>query len=162
MVFGFAFLIWSKKGKEQSKQARTATATNDDLTLDPHSSPPLPSPRTPRSDDALFYDAPRFVTHIDDAAIASLTQFYSEVFPAPGGGGAPGSPALLDLCSSWISHYPKNYKAARVTGLGMNAEELKKNAQLTESVVQDLNKDPRLPFEVRGRRRRSVVVVDRF
>ena len=43
----------------------------------------------------------------------------------------------------------------------MNAEELKKNAQLTESVVQDLNKDPRLPFEVRGRRRRSVVV-DRF
>jgi hypothetical protein len=162
LVFGFAFLIWSKKGKEQSKQARTATATNDDLTLDPLSSPPLPSPRTPRSDDALFYDAPRFVTHIDDAAIASLTQFYSEVFPAPGGGGAPGSPALLDLCSSWISHYPKNYKAARVTGLGMNAEELKKNAQLTESVVQDLNKDPRLPFEVRGRRRRSVVVVDRF
>lgn len=168
LVFGFALLIWSKKGKEQSKQARTATATND-LTLDPLSfpplslsSPPLPSPRTPRSDDALFYDAPRFVTHIDDAAIASLTQFYSEVFPAPGGGGAPGSPALLDLCSSWISHYPKNYKAARVTGLGMNAEELKKNAQLTESVVQDLNKDPRLPFEVRGRRRRSVVVVDRF
>ena len=43
LVFGFAFLIWSKKGKEQSKQARTATATNDDLTLDPLSSPPLSS-----------------------------------------------------------------------------------------------------------------------
>ena len=31
----------------------------------------------------------------------------------------------------------------------MNAEELRKNAQLTESVVQDLNKDPKLPFEVK-------------
>ena len=34
-------------------------------------------------------------------------------------------------------------------GLGMNAEELRKNSQLTESVVQDLNKDPKLPFEVK-------------
>lgn len=98
-----------------------------------------------RSDDALFYDAPRFVTHIDDAAIASLTEFYSRSFPASG---TPGT-ALLDLCSSWISHFPKNYRAGRVVGLGMNAEELKRNTQLTESVVQDLNKDPRLPFEVR-------------
>lgn len=96
-----------------------------------------------RSDDALFYDAPRFVTHIDDAAIASLTEFYSRSFPASG---TPGT-ALLDLCSSWISHFPKNYRAGRVVGLGMNAEELKRNTQLTESVVQDLNKDPRLPFE---------------
>ena len=83
------------------------------------------------------------MTHIDVAAIASLTQFYSETFPT-----ATDS-SLLDLCSSWISHYPKGIKAQRVVGLGMNSEELKKNAQLTESVVRDLNKDPTLPFEVR-------------
>jgi len=89
----------------------------------------------------LFYDAPRFVTHIDDAAIASLTSFYSETFPSG------ENVALLDLCSSWISHYPKDLKARRVIGLGMNADELRKNSQLTDFVVRDLNQDPSLPFE---------------
>ena len=125
----------------------TTTTTDDDGSDLKTSSPSLTSPNSPphpRSDDALFYDAPRFVTHIDDAAIASLTEFYARTFPPSG---TPDA-ACLDLCSSWISHYPKGYKAARVVGLGMNAEELRKNAQLTESVVQDLNKDPKLPFEV--------------
>lgn len=126
------------------------TMTTAASTLCPlSSSPPPPLSDLHRSDDALFYDAPRFVTHIDDAAISSLTEFYSRSFPASD---TPGT-ALLDLCSSWISHYPKGYKAERVVGLGMNAEELRKNAQLTESVVQDLNKDPRLPFEVSSLKR---------
>ena len=158
------FIFGAKKGGRKSKSKRGRGRRR--RPQKPHLSfPPLsrllalsPLPQTlylpfssntlspPRSDDALFYDAPRFVTHIDDAAIAALTEFYSKTFPASGG--TPGA-ACLDLCSSWISHYPKGYKAERVVGLGMNAEELRKNAQLTESVVQDLNKDPKLPFEVK-------------
>src|SRR5205814_180396 len=54
--------------------------------------------RLDESPDDLFYATPRFVTHIDDAAIAAVTQLYREHFP-PGG-------AILDLMSSWISHLP--------------------------------------------------------
>ena len=50
------------------------------------------------SPDAEFYADPRFVTHIDDAAIAAVTQAYRERLP-PGG-------AVLDLMSSWVSHLP--------------------------------------------------------
>ncbi len=48
--------------------------------------------------DEQFYRTPRLVTHIDDRAIAAITQLYREHFP-PGG-------AILDLMSSWISHLP--------------------------------------------------------
>ena len=56
--------------------------------------------------------------------------------------------ALLDICSSWISHYPKGYTAGRITGLGMNEDELKKNAILSDYDVRDLNMSPMLPYEV--------------
>jgi len=46
----------------------------------------------------LFYDAPRFVTHIDDPAIAALTKYYSKVFPPSN---TPGV-SILDMCSSWV------------------------------------------------------------
>ena len=75
------------------------------------------------------------MTHIDDAAIGALTDFYASAFPPSG---APGT-ALLDICSSWISHYPKGYKADRIAGLGMNGDELARNAALTEWAVRDLN-----------------------
>ncbi|TYJ29583.1 hypothetical protein E1A91_A06G077800v1 [Gossypium mustelinum] len=93
--------------------------------------------------DSLFYEAPRFVTHIDVAAIAALTKYYSEVFPPSN---TPGV-SILDMCSSWVSHFPKGYKQERVVGMGMNEEELKRNPVLTEYVVQDLNLKPKLPFE---------------
>ncbi|KAK9677583.1 hypothetical protein RND81_11G153400 [Saponaria officinalis] len=99
--------------------------------------------RFDESSDAVFYDSPRFVTHIDDYAIAALTRFYSEVFPPSN---TPGV-SMLDMCSSWVSHFPKGYKQERVVGMGMNEEELKRNPVLTEYVVQDLNVDPKLPFE---------------
>uniref|UniRef100_A0A6N2N2T6 Methyltransferase type 11 domain-containing protein n=1 Tax=Salix viminalis TaxID=40686 RepID=A0A6N2N2T6_SALVM len=91
----------------------------------------------------MFYDAPRFVTHIDDPAIAALTKYYSKVFPPSN---TPGI-CILDMCSSWVSHFPKGYKQACIVGLGMNEEELKRNPVLTEYVVQDLNLNPKLPFE---------------
>jgi SAM-dependent methyltransferase len=94
--------------------------------------------RIDESPDALFYDVPRLVTHIDDPAIGAVTQLYREYFPAGG--------AILDLMSSWVSHLPEEVAYRRVVGLGMNAEELATNPRLHARVVQDLNADPRLPF----------------
>ncbi|KAG6772064.1 hypothetical protein D5086_013085 [Populus alba] len=99
--------------------------------------------RFDESPDSLFYDAPRFVTHIDDPAIAALTKYYSKVFPPSN---TPGV-CILDMCSSWVSHFPKGYKQYSIVGLGMNEEELKRNPVLTEYAVQDLNLNPKLPFE---------------
>jgi SAM-dependent methyltransferase len=94
--------------------------------------------RIDESPDATFYRAPRLVTHIDDTAIAALTQVYREVLPA----GA----AILDLMSSWISHLPPEVTYRRVVGLGMNAVELSNNPRLESFVVHDLNLEPLLPF----------------
>ncbi|KAL6274509.1 hypothetical protein ACE6H2_025201 [Prunus campanulata] len=98
--------------------------------------------RFDESSDQLFYEAPRFVTHIDDPAIAALTKYYSKVFPPSN---SPGV-SILDMCSSWVSHFPPGYKQERIVGMGMNEEELKRNPVLTEYVVQDLNVNPKLPF----------------
>jgi len=94
--------------------------------------------RLDESPDGEFYGIPRFVTHIDDATIAALTALYRERIPA----GA----RVLDLMSSWVSHLPPDVEYACVAGLGMNAEELSRNARLTERVVQDLNVTPELPW----------------
>ncbi|KAL8171296.1 hypothetical protein V2J09_023100 [Rumex salicifolius] len=99
--------------------------------------------RYDESPDTQFYDNPRFVTHIDDYAIAALTKYYSKVFPPSN---TPGI-SILDMCSSWVSHYPRGYKQEKIVGMGMNEEELKRNPVLTEYVVQDLNINPKLPFE---------------
>ncbi|XP_049415003.1 uncharacterized protein LOC125877779 [Solanum stenotomum] len=98
--------------------------------------------RFDESSDTLFYEMPRFVTHIDDQAIAALTKYYSEVLPSSN---TPGV-AVLDMCSSWVSHYPAGFKQERIVGMGMNEEELKRNTVFTEYVVQDLNNNPKLPF----------------
>jgi SAM-dependent methyltransferase len=95
--------------------------------------------RNDETSDELFYTAPRLVTHVDDAAIAALRDHYAKVFPPQA--------SLLDLMSSWICHYPNDLQAARVAGLGMNAEELAANPQLSEWTVQNLNKEPTLPYE---------------
>ena len=95
--------------------------------------------RQDETPDALFYRAPRLVTHIDDRAIAAVTQVYREYLP-PGG-------AILDLMSSWVSHLPPEVGYGRVVGLGMNARELAANPRLSGRVVHDLNLDPALPFE---------------
>ena len=88
--------------------------------------------------DEEFYETPRFVTHIDDRAIAAVTQLYREHFPPDG--------AILDLMSSWVSHLPPEVTYRRVVGLGMNEVELKENPRLDEYVVQNLNRKLRLPF----------------
>ncbi|KAL6614622.1 hypothetical protein ACP70R_036892 [Stipagrostis hirtigluma subsp. patula] len=99
--------------------------------------------RFDESSDTLFYSVPRFVTHIDDEAIRALTEYYSEVLPPSN---TPGV-SILDMCSSWVSHYPPGYKQEKIVGMGMNEDELKRNTVLTEYVVQDLNVNTKLPFE---------------
>ncbi len=91
-----------------------------------------------RSPDPLFYAQPRLVAHIDDGAIAAVTELYRRTLP-PGG-------AILDLMSSWISHLPPETAYSHVTGHGMNAVELAANQRLDEWFVQDLNADPALPL----------------
>ncbi len=92
------------------------------------------------ADDAGFYAEARLVTHIDDAAIAALTDFYRQVLPAGG--------VILDLMSSWVSHLPDDVSYAEVIGHGMNAEELAANPRLARWFVQDLNRQPALPLAV--------------
>ncbi|HEY3887590.1 MAG TPA: hypothetical protein VGL73_03385 [Caulobacteraceae bacterium] len=89
-------------------------------------------------DDADFYAEARLETHIDDAAIAALTDFYRLALP-PGG-------VVLDLMSSWISHLPGDVAYGEVIGHGMNAEELAANPRLDRWFIQDLNQDPVLPL----------------
>ena len=86
--------------------------------------------------DPAFYEPTRFVTHIDDRAIRAVGQLYSRL-------GIVGD--VIDLMSSWISHFET--APERLVGLGMNDEELRANPALTASVVHDLNRDPRLPFD---------------
>ena len=110
--------------------------------------------RVDETDDAHFYVDSRFVTHIDDNAIDSLTQYYDSVIPTTPTNSKP--PIVLDLCSSWISHYPSRVQKQveegklEVLGQGMNPAELKKNPNFLPGVktnpkrwaVYDLNTEP--------------------
>ena len=94
--------------------------------------------RVDESADEEFYRWPRRVVHIDDPAIATVGEIYASRI-------APGS-AILDLLSSWRSHLPAQLRPSRVTGLGLNAEEMRDNPALNESVVHNVNREARLPF----------------
>ncbi|WP_375490761.1 class I SAM-dependent methyltransferase [uncultured Jatrophihabitans sp.] len=89
----------------------------------------------------MFYQYPRFVTHIDDGAITAVGRLYAEL-------GVDGSDArprrVLDLMSSWVSHLQA--APSELVVLGMNAAELAANPMATERVVHDLNADTVLPF----------------
>merc|ERR1712156_198393 len=86
--------------------------------------------------DSIFYETPRFVTHIDDFAIESLLNYYDENLKS--------ETRIVDLCSSWISHLPNQLNFKSVIGIGMNEKELKANKRLTKHYVVDLNKNPKL------------------
>ncbi len=94
--------------------------------------------RQDATDDADFYTAPRFVTHIDNGAIQAVTELYDEL-------GVPQGRAL-DLMSSWVSHLSRRPDGGLVV-VGMNAAELGANPLADERLLQDLNRDPRLPFD---------------
>lgn len=98
----------------------------------------MPLRRVNESDDAYFYNKPRFVNHLDDLAIDHVKRIYRPVLD--------GKKQILDLMSSWVSHLPDELKGFNLTGLGMNREELAANRQLAEYTVHDLNRSPRLPY----------------
>jgi SAM-dependent methyltransferase len=100
--------------------------------------PPGAFAREDESPDSRFYAQPRLVNHIDDYAIAAVGEAYRR-FLAPGG-------EYLDLMSSWVSHFPRDFPIGRLVGLGMNEVELARNPALHERLVQDLNQDHKLPF----------------
>lgn len=57
------------------------------------------------SPDPRFYREPRFVTHIDEPAIAAVTRLYVELLPSGG--------ITLDMMSSWVSHLPRRKPSRR-------------------------------------------------
>jgi SAM-dependent methyltransferase len=85
--------------------------------------------------DDRFYVPPRFVTHIDEGAIAAVGALYDDL-------GIDGT--VLDVMGSWVSHFSRRPES--LTVLGMNAAELAANPLAAATVVHDLNADPRLPF----------------
>ncbi len=91
--------------------------------------------RTDETDDARFYTQPRLVTHIDDTAIAAVAACYRRL-------GLAGR--VLDLMSSWISHFESAPEA--LVAAGRNGFELSRNDQAVGGVVVDLNRSPALPF----------------
>jgi SAM-dependent methyltransferase len=94
--------------------------------------------RMDESDDELFYEYPRFVVHIDDHAIADVGNIYDSLLPKGG--------VILDLMSSWRSHLPPTLQPKRVVGLGLNRPEMQDNPALTQVVIHNVNREPRLPF----------------
>ncbi|GJD30576.1 hypothetical protein PMNALOAF_1823 [Methylobacterium adhaesivum] len=101
--------------------------------------PPEAFAKQDQTPDDLFYAHPRFVTHIDDAAIEAVTDLYRNHLQ-PGG-------RILDLMSSWVSHLPAEAVYTAVIGHGLNDQELAANPRLTGRFVQDLNADPVLPLD---------------
>ncbi len=89
-------------------------------------------------EDEFFYEEPRLVYHIDDNAVAALTNFYRTMLPKGG--------VLLDLMSSWVSHLPPEIEYAEIIGHGMNPTELAANKRLARWFVQNLNRNPLLPL----------------
>ena len=98
-----------------------------------------PFERTDDTSDRIFYEKPRLVSHLDAKAREIISGIYDRHLQ-------PGM-RVLDLMSSWQSHISKNPDLARVTGLGMNSEELEANPRLTDFLVRDLNLEPTLPFD---------------
>jgi hypothetical protein len=91
--------------------------------------------------DTLFYSQPRLLYHIDEAAVASLSQYYRNNIPQ-------GSD-ILDICSSWVSHYPLEFPdtMGKICATGISKTELEFNDQLTGGFKQaNLNVDTWLPY----------------
>jgi hypothetical protein len=106
-----------------------------------------PFARTDENEDGVFYDRPRMVNHLDDAAIRVVSGLYGRLIP-------PGA-EVLDLMGSWTSHLPPELALGSLAVLGMNAEEVNANPRASERVVHDLNLRPALPF---GDRRFDAVI----
>ncbi len=89
--------------------------------------------------DSVFYSQARHIDHLDQAAQKQLKSVYNDLIP-------PHS-EILDLMSSINSHIDDRLESKKITGLGMNEEELTANPCLDEIIVHDINQQQRLPFD---------------
>jgi SAM-dependent methyltransferase len=97
-----------------------------------------PFARSDESPDQNFYAQPRLVQHLDDMAIDVVRQLYARFLD--------NEMRVLDLMSSWQSHLPDGFELRQLSGLGLNATELESNPGLSDHIVHDLNRVPRLPY----------------
>ena len=90
--------------------------------------------RLDEAPDTEFYKFPTLVYHIDEGAVSALTRYYDAQIP-------DGSD-VLDICSSWVSHFPRDFptRMKSLVGVGISDIELACNDQLSRHVAQDLNK----------------------
>lgn len=95
--------------------------------------------RLDENPDAVFYQQSRLVSHLDATTQAEIAKLYARFLKA--------GMKVLGLMSSWQSHLPDAIAELEVTGLGMNAEELQANPQLSDYRIHDLNAEPSLPFD---------------
>ena len=79
------------------------------------------------------------MVHVDELAIEAIASYFGRVLPQGG--------VILDLMSSWRSHIPEDLRTKKLVGLGLNAVEMAENPALDETVVHNINADPRLPFD---------------
>ena len=91
--------------------------------------------------DRIYYQKPRFVEHIDDQAVEVVKDIHGKLLH--------DGMRVLDLMSSWISHLPEDVRLEKLSGLGLNAQELTANVDLNDWVVHDLNENPILPYETK-------------
>lgn len=128
-----------------------------------HTEWPYKSPDFARYDetaDSRFYASPRInVQHIDDHAISALKKYYAGSLPKKG--------RIVDLCTSWTSHFPPVTVDAikdgdmLAFGVGMSGPEMKANAHLNAGwVVHDLNENPEFPDRDISRREGGQVLFD--
>jgi hypothetical protein len=105
--------------------------------MTPLAFPPGAFRRENEEDDRRFYASPRRVVHLDASAVDALCRLYGVLVPAGG--------CVLDLMASWRSHLPPSFTGTAI-GLGLNRQEMQENPQLSQAIVQDVNREPTLPF----------------
>lgn len=98
----------------------------------------IPFSRPAPEPDSAFYAMPRLVGHVDTTASAQIAAIYGELLA--------NDARVLDLMSSLQSHLSADH-AGEVLGLGLNAEEMAANPQLSSHQLHDLNLDQTLPYQ---------------
>ena len=89
--------------------------------------------------DSDFYSQARHINHLDEAAQKQLKSVYNDLIPRYSD--------ILDLMSSINSHIDERLESKKITGLGLNEEELAANPVLDEIFIHDINQQERLPFD---------------
>jgi len=102
--------------------------------------PPSAFSRLDDTDDSAFYAPDRLVPHLDAHASEVVSRIVGTL-------AVEERPAVLDLMASWDSHVPEGLATTSLVGLGLNRNELARNAALSLFTVQDINKVPALPFD---------------